>query len=282
MSEWRKNDKGYKTWKNKRNGYFVTQLHYTADPDKRKKEWIEQESKGIPYEDWAVEYEMSRKVFLGDPVYGKEFRENWHILKENRAPIAGIDIFRGWDFGGSQSCAFAQFIGPKLFVIDELPNAGYNALAFAPLVIQYSNTNFGPDFNYIDIVDPSGFHNAKTGGGKAEAEYLRDAGLTPIAGATQDKKLRRAAVLKYLMTQANGMPCFEINPKCAKLIGGFKGGFMFKKTEHKIGKMDWEKNDFSHIHEGLQYLATRSKYIKPRFAGSIVSNAPGSLLKGRS
>jgi len=266
---------GFKSYKNKNNGFAVFELHYTADPKKRSKEWKRQASSGMSKQQWDTEMELSWETYSGEAVYGKEFNRELHIMKKQMLPESDIPIFRGWDFGGNQSCVMCQFIDGCLYVLDELPNAGHNTRQFAPQVMHFCNEHYGVEFHYIDVIDPSAMWEGKTAGGLACADIMRELGLTPVPGLQSPDK-RIDAVMKLLVTMRNGHPCLQINPNCAMLISGFLGGYHYPEKLIKNRKMDRpEKNEFSHVADALQYVATRLDYVQQnRNCAILASDTP--------
>jgi hypothetical protein len=57
----------------KKNGVYVCRVHYTADPDKRVAEWIENEKEGSTAAGWEREMEINFNVSIEKPYY-PEFR----------------------------------------------------------------------------------------------------------------------------------------------------------------------------------------------------------------
>jgi hypothetical protein len=233
---------GFRVRQNSKNGFVVVELDYYADPEKRSPEWKETTRQGLTPKQWAIEYERSWETFEGKPVYDGAYHKHLHVLGNAVPANLNYPIFRGWDFGGNQSVAICQVIGQRLWVLDEMPNAGQNTRKFAPEVIAYSNANFGPDFHYIDVVDPSAAWEGKTAEGKACTEVMRDEGLHPLAASTN----------------SDARPCLLINPHCTMLIKGFEGGYHLPERPSQSKKSDKPvKNLYSHIHDALQYVALR-------------------------
>ena len=89
---------GVEMWKNKSNEFTVFQLHYTADPSKRSKEFKSGAKKGMSQKRYNQEYELQWETFAGHPVYS-DFSSIFHGSKEKLYPHLGLPLLRGWDFG---------------------------------------------------------------------------------------------------------------------------------------------------------------------------------------
>jgi hypothetical protein len=250
---------GFSIRRNPKNGFVVVELDFIADPRKRDPKWIENEKQGMPPKQWAIEMERSWETFAGKPVYDGAYHRHLHLLARAVPVNPSYPIFRGWDFGGNQSTVICQVIGQRLWVLDEIPNGGQNTRKFAPEVIAYCNSNFGADFHYIDVVDPSAAWEGKTAEGKACTDVMRDEGLHPIAASSNDPEKRVDAVIRLLMRlDSDGKPCLLINPHCTMLIKGFEGGYHLPEKPTQSKKSDRPvKNLYSHIHDALQYVALR-------------------------
>lgn len=248
--------------RNEKNRFAVVLLDYFADPLKRDPEWIKAERARISPKQWAVEYERSWESWAGKPVYMDAYFQNLHVLKERREPDPNYPIFRGWDFGGNQSVAICQIVGPRLYVIDELPNGGLNTETFAPKVIAHCGAAYGDAFHFLDVIDPSAmWDTTRARSDSACADVMRELGLHPIPAPTNDPKKRIGAVIDLLKTLgSDGQPNLLINPGCEMIIKGMAGGYHYPEKASQSRRQDQPvKNLFSHIHDALQYVAVRLK-----------------------
>lgn len=255
-----KDTTGFALKRNPNNGFVIVSLDYFADPEKRSPEWKKMAQEGLPPRRWAVEYERAWDVSAGRPIYADCFHRAHHVLAKPVGPNPGYPIFRGWDFGGNQSCAIVQVRDGHIYVLDEIPNGGVNTRQFAPEVIRFCNGAYGPDYHYIDIVDPSAMWEGKTAEGHACVEVMQspEIGLMPIPAKTNDPEKRIAAVTKVLINYRNGKPTLLLNPHCEMLIKGFEFGYHFPERPTQQKKADKPvKNLYSHIHDALQYAVLR-------------------------
>lgn len=252
---------GLKIYKNPKNGFCVVELDFWADPMKNNTEWIEKNKAAMNPKQWNVEMMRSWETYAGKAVYDKAFHKHLHVAKEPIRFDPHLPIFRGWDFGGNQSVAICQIIGSRLYILDEMPNAGTNTREFAPRVIAYCNERFGDVIHYVDVVDPSGMWDSGRAEGRSNTDVMRDFDLTPIAAPTNDPGKRIDAVTELLMRlESDGRPSMLINPSCQTIIEGFEGGYHYPEKSTKARRMDQPvKNLYSHVHDALQYVALRMK-----------------------
>ena len=253
-----KNSKGFRTWKNKGNGFQVVELHYSADPKKRTAEWKRKAAYGMDARSWATEMELSWETYGGQPVYGKEFSHDLHIFKERVEPDPDYPmLIRGWDFAGNHSVAVLQYVKGQVRVLDEFANLGYNTRRIARDIIDECKLRYGDGFRYTEVIDPSGMWEGKTSTGMACSDIMDELNLTLMPGI-QDPSRRIDAVMKYLVTLVDGETALRLNPSCSVLIGGFKGGYAYPEKETQNKKRNRPvKNEYSHIHDALQYAMTR-------------------------
>jgi len=250
---------------NPKNGFVVVELDFIVQPHKRDPEWIKKTKNSMPKKRWEIEMMRSWHTFAGKPIYEDIFFKNLHVLKIPRSADPDYPIFRGWDFGGNQSCVITQIIGSQIIVLDELPNAGTNTRTFAPEVISHCNQAFGPEFVYFDIIDPSAMWEGKTAGGFSCSQVMKEFNLDPKPARTNDPELRIDAVTKFLMGSVKSERTLLINPHCNMLIKGFEGGYHYPEKPSQSRRMDRPvKNLYSHIHDGLQYVCLRALKLSKR------------------
>lgn len=195
-------------------------------------------------------------VIDGKPVY-QEYKDSIHCAEVN--PVPKEVIYRGWDFGLTPSCVFTQFVNGKWIVFDEIISESMGADRFSDEVLVYSNVNY-PNFKFKDIGDPAGSQRSQTDE-KTCFQILYSKGID-IEPGEQTLSARIESVKKALSTLVDGKPCLQMSPKCKQLRKGFQGGYMFKRvrTSEERYKDEPLKNNYSHIHDALQYVGTRLFY----------------------
>jgi hypothetical protein len=240
-----KDREGLSVRKNSRNGFVVVELDFIANPAKRSQKWIEEER---------------LDTFAGKAVYDEIFYKKLHVADQVISADPNLPVYRGWDFGGNQSCVICQLRGSQLVILDELPNKGTNTRAFAPEVEAFCNATYGPGFIYFDIIDPSAMWEGRTATGFSCAEVMREIGLNPKPAQTNDPERRIDAVTKLLMRTVKDRRALLINPHCHMTIKGFEGGYHYPEKQTQAQRLDRPvKNIYSHIHDALQYVALRLK-----------------------
>jgi len=267
---------GVEIWRNPKNKFTVFQLHYSADPAKKTKEWKENAKCGIPRREWMREYELAWDSWAGMPVYD-EFDQKIHGVQGDIDPELGLPLLRGWDFGLTPSVIIAQLVEEQLRVMYEFTavNMGierFSELVLLKLAVLYPAwSDQKKDFK--DYIDPSGFARKDTDETTC-AKVMMKKGISPVGGPIPFLE-RRDAVTHFLTRHANRQPCFQVSiPNCPVLVRGFKGGYMYPEKTLDIEPTVLKplKNEYSHPHDGLQMLAGRVILVKRK--SGIVLRSP--------
>lgn len=264
---------GMTVWKNRKNKFFVVELHYTADPIKRDPVFKATMSSGMAKRDFDQEYEIQWDSFEGLPVYG-EWNKRIHGHR-GLQPIVGLPLLRGWDFGLTPACVVAQLQHETLVVLHEFTEFNMGAERFSTLVLQqcsvlFPNWGSGRKSNWIDFMDPAGVNRDQSDEGSC-AKVLDSKGLEPIPGAVTFED-RRREVEKLLTKFTREGPSFKIDIlTCPVLVRGFEGGYRYPDSVvgKEPNKLRPIKDEHSHPHDGLQYIATGiSQKRRHRMTGS--------------
>jgi hypothetical protein len=198
----------------------------------------------------------------GKPVY-PEYNDQIHC-NADLEPIQGVPIKRGWDFGLTPAVEFTQVLPDGRFIVfDELCGDDIGISTFADEVIRRSSERW-KGFDFEDYGDPAGEQRSAMSADKDEKtcfDILQGKGIKIQAGE-QNLTIRLESVRKPLNTLRNGKPQLQIHPRCEILRKGFRGRYQYKRI-HVAGSSERyhdepEKNAYSHPHDGLQYVATRS------------------------
>lgn len=250
---------GVEVWKNPRNKFCVVDLHYTANPAKRGKEWREAIRQSMPLRDYLMEYERSWQTFDGKPVY-EDWNRGLHTVR-NIAVEPGLPLLLGWDFGLTPACVVAQLVGKQLRILEEHIETDGSILKLAPRIWSHLSINYpewmvAPDAKIFSFVDPAGFQRSQVDE-RTCAAAMMSSGFKKIAPGPVDWESRRQAVENWLIKlTADGAGLIVSEDACPVLIEGFGGGYRYpeKATEVEPTKIAPIKNRFSHPHDALQYL----------------------------
>lgn len=255
---------GLKTWRNPGNKFFVSRLHYNADPRKRTKEWKADAQSGVPYSEWMREYEIFWSSFDGVPVYQNHYSKSFHVSTESLQWAMEYPVIRGWDFGLDtlgMACVFAQLIShSRLWILKELVASDSDIDTFAEAVQKQSFEWFPGCKRYFDLVDPSGFNrNAAAKNKRSYCDAVRDICKTKCIPGERSIAKRIKSIVTLLGSATQGLPKIYISgPDCPVLVEGFDGGYHFPLAKDGQVKSDPEKNAHSHDHDALQMIGTRA------------------------
>lgn len=211
----------------------------------------------------------------GQPVY-PEFNDKFHVAREFVRPLDGVPIHIGIDGGSTPAAVFGQE--------DEAGQVRVLAecVVFNPtsetLLAKMGSTAFGRELReFFDRMwpkakvgelwgDPAGFHGGGYDGDKAEdLAWMQSLGrafgrkVRPAPG-TKGNRIdpRLEAVRKLLTTNVGNRPGLLVSPVAKHLRRGFNNGYVIQRVSFSDGSGRWkdkpDKNDFSHVHDALQYL----------------------------
>lgn len=193
-------------------------------------------------------------VVDGRPVY-HEYSDTFHC-QEIRA-IAGSPIYVGIDFGLTPAAVYTQ-ISPsgQWLILDELCATDMGIDRFSDQMLQFQNQHYR-SYRFEYFADPAGNQKAQTDE-KTCYQILNSKGIVVTPGE-QDLTIRFESVRKSLNTVVGGKPGLVISPRCRILRKGFQGFYQFRRlktSEEKYTEVP-DKNEYSHPHDALQYVATR-------------------------
>lgn len=229
--------------------------------------------------EWIRVYVAGEYGFVidGRPVF-PEYSDSIHC-SDKAEPIRGEPLYRGWDFGLTPACAFAQLNRFGQFVVfDELVSEDMGIDSFGDEVTKHCSTKWskkrlGWEPEWIDIGDPAGMQRAPTDEKTcfqvlAAKQIYLEPGLQTLA-------IRLESIRKPLSTLKGGRPGFLLNPRCRTLRKGFLGGYQFRRmntTKEKFTDKP-DKNSVSHVMDGLEYVAT------VLFGESLTTEKPRAVKK---
>jgi hypothetical protein len=208
---------------------------------------------------WVKVYIDGQYGFVaeGKSIY-PEYNDRVHCLDVD--PVPGLPIMRGWDFGLTPSCIFAQVLPDGRFLVfDEMVSDNMGIDEFAEEVIEHCNRSFrGPTVSFEDWGDPAGSQRVQTDA-KSCFEIMHGKRIM-VEPSVQNPMMRWESVKKPLRTLVGGEAQFVLNPRCRQLRKGFMGGYHRRRMQvsgperYAIGA---DKNQYSHPHDALQYIAVK-------------------------
>jgi hypothetical protein len=253
---------GVEVWKNPKNGFTVFQIHYKADPAKRDPEYIKPIKTGMPIRKFRQEYELEWDTFEGLSVYA-DWDNDIHGVKGPIFPHIGLPILIGMDFGLTPAAIIAQYRDRQLVCMREFTAVNMGAERFLAWVVPQLKL-FYPQWaslsqDYIVFIDPSGYNRAQTDETTC-AQIVHDSGLTNIVPGEITWEARRTSVEDLLTRRTKDGPALQVSmPNCPVLTRGFQGGYRYheKALEREPANLKPLKDVHSHIHDGLQMIASR-------------------------
>lgn len=195
----------------------------------------------------------------GKPVF-PEYNDSLHTAEVE--PVNGVVIKRGWDFGLTPACVFSQALPDGRFIVfEELCGEDIGISTFGDGVLQLSAQRW-PGYTFEDYGDPAGQQRSAMTADRDEKtcfDILAGKGIRMQAGE-QTLTMRLESVRKPLNTLRDGKPQFQLHPRCTMLRKGFLGRYQYKRIKVAGASEryhdDPEKNEYSHPHDALQYVAT--------------------------
>lgn len=223
---------GVTEWENRRNGFYVARVHYSADPAKRTDAWKIEAKKGLDKKGWLREYEISFDIPEGEPVFPEydpgRMKRPLAVLPESR-------LCRFWDFGHvCPVCLFAQVdVWGRLRILREviLPHTLLEGLIMAVQAMTFELMG-RPDVNCFDAGDPSGEKMTDLGQVRAilsdHSIALHTAPSSPSGtwGPEGSYAALRSRLLRSVVVPIEGpSPMFLVDPQCPVLDAALAGAF---------------------------------------------------------
>ena len=209
-------------------------------------------------DDWIKVYLANEYGYFADgrPVY-PEWRDSTHVSPDALAPIEGLPVYVGLDFGLTPAAIFGQRTARGQWrIVDEMVADDMGVVRFSEL-LSARLEEWYPNFEIEAWGDPAGNTRAETDEKTCFGLLREHAGLRVRAAPSNDFTLRREAVAATLNRMVDGEPGLLLSPHCKVLRKGFAGGYAFRRV-HVAGDERYQdkadKNAFSHPHDALQYL----------------------------
>lgn len=251
---------GTRFWVNPKNKFAILEVHYSANEAKRDPTFKETIKSSMPLRDFLQEYEIKWDSFQGLPVYA-DFNPQVHLTKEKLEPKLGLPLLCGVDFGLTGAVLVGQLQEDQLVLLREFTAQNKPISVFIPEVLQQLKITYpewtDPERDFRWYIDPSGTFRKDTDATTC-AKVMYDCGVRRIFPGDVTWEARKNAVEYFLIRQTRKGPALTFNEKdCPKLSKGFRGGYQYPESAGEIEPQNLRplKNEFSHIHDALQYLA---------------------------
>jgi hypothetical protein len=191
----------------------------------------------------------------GRPVYDQVFNPALHVADKPLPPITGGDYIIGFDFGLTPAAVVCQVTARghvhilEEFVSDSMGIERFLTDMLLPAIaMRYKG-------KIICVGDPAGQQRAQTDE-KTCFEVIRAKGIKIEAARSNDLAGRLGAVEGLLGRLTDGKATLQVSPGCRRLIKGFNGGYCYRRINTGSGDKYTDrpdKNEYSHIHDALQY-----------------------------
>lgn len=203
---------------------------------------------------------------FGQAVYRAVWDHTRHI-KDELFPNPMMPLVLGMDFGRTPCAVITQQdVKGRLLCLEEVTSEDMGLHKFLhTLLIPRLNEKYA-DHRVFVMADPAGVAKGQYNEDSAFS-VLKEAGLNALPAPTNDPERRIRAVEKRLLQNAGDSADFLLDAdKCPTLLEGFVRGYRYKKKKDGTLTPAPEKNEFSHIHDALQYaaLAHQGNFVAKR------------------
>jgi hypothetical protein len=212
------------------------------------------------------EYGFSRE---GKGVY-HEFDEGRHVVDADLGVERGSRLIVGMDWGLTPSAVFGQFtVGGQWRVFRELVTEDTGAEEFARMVRGVLDVEFGGHLA-VFVGDPAGNQRSQTDT-RTVFDVFRKYGMHVKAGPVSIAA-RLEGVRAPLLRSVGREPGFVLSRTgCPMLLRGFMGGYQYrrKNVSGDVYVDVPDKNQYSHVHDALQYMCSLTEYSRLRRSEAI-------------
>ena len=195
----------------------------------------------------------------GLPVY-EEWNEEIHVAANELMPVRGLILVIGFDAGLTPAATICQQMpNGQWRILDEICTLGFGPTRFSELVNQMLATEKYRGMEAVGYADPSAAYGEdKEAGEESWIDTVANkTGIRILPAPSNQISLRQEAVRLPLTRLIDGhIPGLLLSPTCKVLRKGFNSGYRYKRQQ-LIGQDRYsdtpEKNEFSHVHDALQY-----------------------------
>ena len=191
----------------------------------------------------------------GRPVYPSFNREKHVVPADQLVPNPNFTVLIGIDPGLNAAAALGQMQpSGALAIFDEVVTTDLTFEQFIDdHLIPVLRSKKYDRCKFEAVIDPSA-KNRNAMSDLTPVAMLRQKGIAARLGITNKIEPRIKAVEHFLAREGRLL----VSDACATLVSGFEGGYRRAKVKGVSGKVfkpEPEKNEYSHVHDGAQYLA---------------------------
>lgn len=214
--------------------------------------------------DYRIAAHVENRISMsraGEPVY-PEYDDDVHCTVHALAPVRGVPISLGGDAGRTASVVIGQELPDgQLIVLDELVHDGMGgAQIFGQRLRRLLQSDRYAGMEIVGAFgDPSAAHKRNDTDDRTWLGVMTEqSGVRwdPAPG-NNDPTTRTEVVRKQLLANLGPKkPGLVISPNCRMLRRGFLSGYRYRKyVQGAVERVDDkpDKNEFSHVHDALQY-----------------------------
>ena len=207
--------------------------------------------------EWINVYVHGKYGFVaeGRPVW-PEYNDDVHYFDETYEPVKTSPLIIGIDFGLTPAAPIGQMVNGGLVVFDELVTFNMGAVNFGKLLKEKLATRY-PGFIVEIYGDPAGDSRAQTDE-MTPFMVLAEQGIVATPAYTNDFIIRRDSVAELMLRLTlTGKPAFRVTSGAPTVRKALAGGYAYKRLQVS-GEEKYQdvpnKNKFSHVADGLQYM----------------------------
>lgn len=201
-----------------------------------------------------IDGEYGRSL-AGRAVYEKNFVHDFHVAKEPLLYVrdASYPLCVGMDFGRTPSAAILQRDARgRVLVLSEVFADNMGLDTFLRNLFKPHMSNRYPGMRYYVVGDPAGWAKSQLSE-ESVKDVFRQHSISAARAPTNDPERRIRAVEQMLLYHLDGRAMFLIDPGCKKIIGGFRGGYKYRRKTDGTYEPKPLKDDYSHLADATQY-----------------------------
>lgn len=218
-----------------------------------------------------IDGEYGRSL-LGRPVYEKTFNPDFHVAKTELLPIRDpqYPLCVGMDFGRTPAAVvFQRDPMGRINILSECWDDNMGLETFLKTKLRPHLNSLYPGLPLFVAADPAGWQKSQLSE-LCAADVLRMNDFPRTKAPTNDPEKRIQAVERALSYIMDGKALVQVDPRCKRLVQGFRGGYKYKRKKDGTYEPRPEKDEYSHVHDAAQYgfLCIDGQYYSKALRGA--------------